>query len=158
MGLYFNSMGNLIFWFVFILELVSRQTLKCDGPSKAMKSCNENYCPSWTPSPINFIYWFGFFLDLTTRQTLKCDGPSKDMRSCSENDCPSWTPWSEWSQCSFTCGGGTCTSERICRLPDGTKVPNGQCTDGKHTLVFHQIEPLKNGASLILPSSIAKNS
>ena len=26
------------------------------------------------------------------------------------------------------------------------------------TLLFHQIEPLKNGASLILPSSIAKNS
>ena len=26
------------------------------------------------------------------------------------------------------------------------------------TLLFYQIEPLKNGASLILPSSIAKNS
>ena len=76
-----------------------------------------------------------FFFYLTTRQTLKCDGPSKDMRSCSENDCPSWTPWSEWSQCSFTCGGGTCTRERKCRLPDGTKVPNEQCTDGKHKIL-----------------------
>ena len=27
-----------------------------------------------------------------------------------------------------------------------------------NTLLFYQIEPLKNGASLILPSSIAKNS
>ena len=27
-----------------------------------------------------------------------------------------------------------------------------------HTLLFYQIEPLKNGASLILSSSIAKNS
>ena len=79
---------------------------------------------------ISFIK-FVFILDLLTRQTLKCDGPSKDMRSCNENDCPSWTPWSEWSQCSFTCGGGTCTRERKCRLPDGTTVPSGQCTDGK---------------------------
>ena len=27
-----------------------------------------------------------------------------------------------------------------------------------YTLLFYQIEPLKNGASLILPFSIAKNS
>ena len=86
----------------------------------------------------NFVYWFVFILDLLTRQTLKCDGPSKDMRSCNENDCPSWTPWSEWSQCSFTCGGGTCTRERKCRLPDGTKVPNEQCTDGKHKILDNQ--------------------
>ena len=52
------------------------------------------------------------------------------MRSCNDNDCPSWTPWSEWGQCSLTCGGGTCTRTRKCKLPNGSEVPNEQCTNG----------------------------
>ena len=67
---------------------------------------------------------------------MVCDGPPKEMRSCNDNDCPSWTPWSEWGQCSLTCGGGTCTRTRKCKLPNGSEVPNEQCTNGELHLKF----------------------
>ena len=61
------------------------------------------------------------------KDQLICDGPSKESRECNANDCPSWTPWSTWSQCSLTCGGGKSKRTRKCALPDKTLVPNDQC-------------------------------
>lgn len=52
------------------------------------------------------------------------------MRDCNQNNCPKWTLWSEWSSCSYSCGGGTCTRTRKCQLPDKTNVPSQQCTEG----------------------------
>ena len=63
-----------------------------------------------------------------------CNGLDEfDYRECNENDCPSWTEWSPWGDCSTTCGGGTCTRQRKCKLPNGSIVPGNQCDDGSET-------------------------
>uniref|UniRef100_H2ZIH1 Uncharacterized protein n=1 Tax=Ciona savignyi TaxID=51511 RepID=H2ZIH1_CIOSA len=40
---------------------------------------------------------------------------SIDFQSCNTGiRCPTWTRWSDWGECSLTCGGGTQTSTRTC--------------------------------------------
>ena len=48
------------------------------------------------------------------------------FRVCNENTCPSWSPWTPWSECSLTCGGGKRSKSRKCVLPEGQKNPTNQ--------------------------------
>ena len=36
---------------------------------------------------------------------------------CNPQKCPIYTEWSDWSQCSVSCGGGKQSKERSCVLP-----------------------------------------
>ena len=36
------------------------------------------------------------------------------IEKCNENTCPSLTPWTDWSECSVTCGGGSQKRIREC--------------------------------------------
>ena len=53
------------------------------------------------------------------------------FRACNKNPCPEWTPWTKWSECSASCGGGERTRERTCSLPNGEKVDDSQCGSGE---------------------------
>ena len=58
---------------------------------------------------------------------LGCSGEAAEERACSPDPCPDWTPWTDWSECSRSCGGGTRTKVRECVLPP-TRSGGLQCT------------------------------
>ena len=46
----------------------------------------------------------------------ECDGDSEVTEQCNTQQCPDWSPWSEWTSCSLTCGGGSKSRQRDCVL------------------------------------------
>eukprot|EP00058_Branchiostoma_floridae_P004974 XP_002590462.1 hypothetical protein BRAFLDRAFT_124564 [Branchiostoma floridae] len=49
-----------------------------------------------------------------------CEGPAVETRRCNEMPCPAdgrWSEWSEWGQCSVSCGGGIANRTRACDNP-----------------------------------------
>ncbi|XP_076099012.1 SCO-spondin-like isoform X4 [Mytilus galloprovincialis] len=49
-----------------------------------------------------------------------CTGNDTNISDCADNPCPingNWTEWSNWNECSFTCGGGMKVRERNCSNP-----------------------------------------
>ncbi|KAJ8042331.1 Hemicentin-1 [Holothuria leucospilota] len=49
-----------------------------------------------------------------------CDGLGNETESCTVDPCPvngNWAPWSTWSTCTDTCGGGSQTHTRTCTNP-----------------------------------------
>jgi len=51
---------------------------------------------------------------------LTCAGADKKYQNCNTHNCPVdgfYSPWTKWSQCSFTCGGGTQIRTRKCTEP-----------------------------------------
>ena len=53
-----------------------------------------------------------------------CLQPLREERGCNELPCPVFSPWSSWSACSVSCGGGNQTSTRKCvsAVPDNEAV------------------------------------
>ena len=49
------------------------------------------------------------------RGDLPCPGASEEREKCDAGPCPAWTPWTSWSECSATCGGGNRNRIRECR-------------------------------------------
>ena len=112
--------------------LLSRNALN-DNPCKQsleeQRNCNENVCPKWT----DWTEWSecsascdGGFKSRIRECTLprnlepsQCGGSGERNQTvpCNENPCPTWAPWSEWSECSATCGGGSQHRARECITP-----------------------------------------
>ncbi|XP_061633916.1 adhesion G protein-coupled receptor B1-like isoform X8 [Phyllopteryx taeniolatus] len=104
----------------------------CDGPEKQTKFCNIAVCPvdgvwnewsSWSSCSSSCS-------NGTMQRTRECNGPSYggsecrgewlETVDCFHGECPvdgSWQPWSLWSGCSKTCGGGSQQRSRICYGP-----------------------------------------
>ncbi|XP_015248635.1 PREDICTED: brain-specific angiogenesis inhibitor 1-like [Cyprinodon variegatus] len=104
----------------------------CDGPEKQTKFCNIAVCPvdgvwnewsSWSSCSATCS-------NGTMQRTRECNGPSYggsecrgewlETFDCFLGDCPvdgKWQPWSLWSGCSKTCGGGSQQRTRICYGP-----------------------------------------
>ncbi|XP_070407373.1 adhesion G protein-coupled receptor B1 isoform X7 [Nothobranchius furzeri] len=104
----------------------------CDGPEKQTKFCNIALCPSdgvwnewsaWNPCSSSCS-------NGTMQRTRECIGPSyggsectgesQETVSCFLGECPvdgKWQPWSLWSGCSKTCGGGKQQRNRVCYGP-----------------------------------------
>ena len=42
----------------------------------------------------------------STLDEFACTGDYESEEDCNTQACPYWTPWSDWTQCSKSCGGG----------------------------------------------------
>ncbi|XP_041843735.1 adhesion G protein-coupled receptor B1 isoform X5 [Melanotaenia boesemani] len=104
----------------------------CEGPEKQTKFCNIAVCPvdgvwnewsSWSSCSASCS-------NGTMQRTRECNGPSYggsecrgewlETVDCFLGECPvdgKWQPWSLWSGCSKTCGGGSQQRTRICYGP-----------------------------------------
>ncbi|XP_072317213.1 adhesion G protein-coupled receptor B1 [Eucyclogobius newberryi] len=104
----------------------------CEGPEKQTKFCNIAVCPVdglWNE-------WSSWSLCSSTcsngtmQRTRECNGPSYGGSECKGEwletvdcflgECPvdgKWQPWSLWSGCSKTCGGGSQQRNRVCFGP-----------------------------------------
>ncbi|XP_068426648.1 adhesion G protein-coupled receptor B1 isoform X6 [Clinocottus analis] len=104
----------------------------CDGPEKQTKFCNIAVCPvdgvwnewsSWSSCSASCS-------NGTTQRTRECNGPSYggsecrgewlETVDCFLGECPvdgKWQPWSLWTGCTKTCGGGSQQRNRICYGP-----------------------------------------
>lgn len=110
----------------------------CDvlGPPMQVRVCNTHPCPihggytEWT----NFTECSKPCGNGTSNRTRTCTNPiprfggnnctdygsSFDIRSCNEHPCPingGFTPWSNFSDCTKSCGNGTISKYRNCTNP-----------------------------------------
>ncbi|XP_049587822.1 adhesion G protein-coupled receptor B1 isoform X3 [Syngnathus scovelli] len=120
----------------------------CEGPEKQTKFCNIALCPvdgvwnewsSWSSCSSSCA-------NGTMQRTRECNGPSfggsecrgewLETVDCFLGECPvdgRWQPWSLWSGCSKTCGGGSQQRNRICYGP----FFGGQSCPGEREEVRH---------------------
>ncbi|KAG7254745.1 hypothetical protein CRUP_020985 [Coryphaenoides rupestris] len=104
----------------------------CPGPDKQNKFCNIAVCP------VDGVWneWSGWSscstscANGTAQRTRECNGPSYggsechggwlETVDCFLGDCPvdgKWQPWTPWTGCSKTCGGGAQQRQRVCSGP-----------------------------------------
>jgi hypothetical protein len=104
----------------------------CEGPHREIKMCFLRHCPvdcrwlPWTPWS-NCSHECGGGFMTRSRDSLveqyggkPCEGSPFEMQGCNEHHCPihgNWSVWSQWSECSTTCGTGTQDRERECNNP-----------------------------------------
>jgi len=102
--------------------------LQCDGNEKEKELCNTQNCPidcqwsTWTLwTPCSETCDGGETArsrhHVTEEQNggVPCTGPPAESKKCSTQGCPAdceWGPWSQWTPCSTTCGGGSITRVR----------------------------------------------
>lgn len=104
----------------------------CEGSSIEIQDCNTEDCPvdgSWFP----WTQWSLCTLTCgngTQTRNRTCDDPlfgganctgdDTEIRHCNEHHCPVdgvWINWSEWEDCSVSCGNGTRNRNRTCVEP-----------------------------------------
>ena len=132
-----------------VLDLdFGRQNLietSCDGDESTKENCNEEPCPEWTEwSP-----WSECSAScgggkrkrgrecanpVLRNGRLICDGSSYEDEICNADPCPKWQPWSEWTECSASCGGGTRSKERECSQ-EANADESSPCGEGETQVV-----------------------
>ncbi|KAJ8005411.1 hypothetical protein DPEC_G00146370 [Dallia pectoralis] len=104
----------------------------CLGPDKQNKFCNIAVCPVdgvWN----EWANWGSCSVSCsngTMQRIRECNGPSyggsecrgewMETRDCFLSDCPvdgKWQPWTLWTGCTKTCGGGSQQRQRNCNGP-----------------------------------------
>jgi len=85
-----------------------------------------------------------------------CLGPDEEEQDCNPDLCPFMSQWSEWADCSTTCGGGMTTRERNCT--HGNMGDIG-CTSSTSESRICEDEtcPLWSGWSVWAPCSLSCN-
>ena len=109
----------------------------CNADLTETESCNDNPCPVWTEwsdwTPCTQTCGGGMRKKareciLPKSQAYKCTGESEVIEKCNERTCPSLTPWTDWSSCTVTCGGGSQKRIREC-LVQRTATGSNPCQE-----------------------------
>ncbi|XP_020625288.1 coadhesin-like [Orbicella faveolata] len=108
----------------------------CLGPASESQKCNTESCPidgnytEWTEWS-DCSAFCGGGLQIRLRNCTNpppqydgknCEklGPADQKQECNSDSCPidgNYTEWSEWTDCSITCGGGSQSRSRKCTNP-----------------------------------------
>ena len=97
-----NSIENNNFWIFFSIEL---------GPWTKWTECSTT-CGGGTQRRTRECGLLSKGTNNPCKQTLI------EVNKCNVLPCPSFGPWSSWSPCSVTCGGGNQTRRRECLPPN----------------------------------------
>ncbi|EYC39491.1 hypothetical protein Y032_0654g1191 [Ancylostoma ceylanicum] len=123
-------------------ERICPQFDECEGAAFEVEQCNTERCSSgawgdWLPCSVSC--GIGFQIRERLCDGLLCATASKQARTCNEQPCPAssndfeWEDWSEWTECSQTCGEGFQSQERGCRkgsCPSSDSVRQRRCVPG----------------------------
>ncbi|GFN97244.1 sco-spondin-like, partial [Plakobranchus ocellatus] len=123
----------------------------CQGPSNQTQECNTQPCPvngfylawsEWSECPVpcgGGVQWRNRTCEQPKHGGADCQGPDNVTQECNTGPCPIdgvWLPWSEWSVCSSTCGGGQQKKSRLCQQPQhggqaclGPEVDSRSCAE-----------------------------
>ena len=102
---------------------------QCDGDSSETQACNTHPCPinggwsSWGEWSVCSLTCGGGTQSRERSCTnpapahggAQCDGDSSEIQACNTHPCPINGGWTDWGECSETCGGGT--QSRSCTNP-----------------------------------------
>ncbi|XP_060586807.1 SCO-spondin-like isoform X3 [Ruditapes philippinarum] len=112
----------------------------CTGPTEQSQDCNTDPCPvdgAWTLwskwNECNVTCGGGTsgrfrFCTEAAHGGSNCTGPSQEFKDCNTQECPidgKWEAWSNWTECSYTCGTGKRKRSRDC---DGPFYGGANCT------------------------------
>lgn len=95
----------------------------CIGDTTNTQSCNPQSCPSWSVwSPFMICsQTCGSGVQSRVRECVSgnpgdvgCMGDVNEERECNTETCPHWSEWTEFSDCSVTCGSGIQRRQREC--------------------------------------------
>ncbi|NWI93347.1 HMCN1 protein, partial [Pitta sordida] len=106
----------------------------CDGSAVESLLCNVRPCPvdgEWSPwqpwGPCSASCGKGTQSRVRLCSSpapahggAQCHGPDTQLQVCHRRRCPvdgKWAPWSSWSSCSVSCGGGSRQRSRLCSDP-----------------------------------------
>uniref|UniRef100_A0A672L0Y3 Thrombospondin-2-like n=1 Tax=Sinocyclocheilus grahami TaxID=75366 RepID=A0A672L0Y3_SINGR len=111
----------------------------CSGPSIQTRKCSLGKCDRrvrqdggwslWSPwSSCSVTCGEGLITRIRhcnapvpQRGGKDCEGDGRETQSCNTDPCPidgGWGPWSPWTKCSATCGGGLKSRVRECNSPE----------------------------------------
>ncbi|KAL5016463.1 hypothetical protein ScPMuIL_006052 [Solemya velum] len=114
---------------------------ECPGESAEIEICNDISCPvdgswklwvDWSPCTVSC----GGGLRNRSRECdeakfngTDCIGPAEQSELCETDPCPVdgvWDTWTQWDDCTVTCGGGTQMRNRTCIGPfhNGADCPD----------------------------------
>ncbi|CAG5122853.1 unnamed protein product, partial [Candidula unifasciata] len=129
----------------------------CQGPASAVQACNTHHCPvdgfwlNWSPwSACNVTCGGGHQRRTRTCQEpqyggLPCVGVSSEFLTCGEISCEipgEWFPWSSWTLCTVTCGGGTRHRNRVCDMNSYKELTAPCLGEAQETVSCHTFDCL----------------
>ncbi|XP_061414837.1 thrombospondin-1-like isoform X1 [Lethenteron reissneri] len=133
----------------------------CEGPSIQIRKCHTKNCDKRVKRDGGWSHWSPWSScsvscgdGVSTRIRLcnspvpvlggrECNGQGRENVPCNKEPCPidgNWGPWTLWSPCPVSCGGGLREHTRLCNNPE-PQFNGKKCVgDGRETDICNKEE------------------